>query len=111
MTDELLPETPAAFLLHKTTMPTQAYIRSFIPRLLNAAKVTIPIFWKQTTTPPLRRWVEEVETTRKFEDMKANTPRKRDRYIQRWFHWLHHTTSDPFQCCLTPNSPKMNERE
>ncbi|CAH2222300.1 Hypothetical predicted protein [Pelobates cultripes] len=97
VTDKLLPRSPATFLLHHTTMTLQTYTRSVIPRLLNDAKAMIHIYWKQTNTPLLTRWVEEVEATRKFEDMKANTPHHRDRYTKRWFHWTKLTTSDSFR--------------
>ncbi|CAH2305827.1 Hypothetical predicted protein [Pelobates cultripes] len=78
-------------------MTAQPYTRSVIPRLLNAAKTVIPIYWKQANTPPITRWLEEVETTRKFEDLMANTPKLRDRYTTRWFHWIRLTASNDFQ--------------
>ena len=40
--------TPLCFLFHGTPGPLKGYRRSIIPHLLNAAKLLIPKFWKQT---------------------------------------------------------------
>lgn len=49
------------FLFHGMPTSNKTYKRSITPHLLNAAKVLIPRYWKQSNCPTLLDWKREVD--------------------------------------------------
>lgn len=62
--EKLTPRTlefkPLHYLFHDTPESVKAYRKSITLHLLNAAKLVIPKYWRQTHCPTLLDWRNEV---------------------------------------------------
>lgn len=59
--------TPAQYLLHHTSLPQSAYKKSLTLHLINAAKQSIPIFWRETNPPSISYWYHRIERIAEME--------------------------------------------
>lgn len=64
-TDRTVPDDPAFFLLHASSIPERTYKKSMIRHLLDAAKASIPFHWKSLHPPSFGMWVTKVEKIKK----------------------------------------------
>lgn len=67
----------AAFLLHLTLMSLKCYERSLL-HLLTVAKVTMPLYWKQTTLPPISLWFAKINKIYQMETRLATANQKEE---------------------------------
>lgn len=87
VTGTQVPETAEATLLYMFSMPIHTYKRSLLRHLLQAAKTVIPRKWKTTDPPTVEDWHEEIELTRRMEELVASTPEDTERFINTWGSW------------------------
>lgn len=66
LTDVQMPDDLAAFLLHLTPMSVKHYKWSLIIHLPNAAKPSMPLYWKP---PPIRLWLPKVNELETMEEL------------------------------------------
>lgn len=100
-TEYIVPEDPAFFLLHLSSVPIKTYKKSLVRHLLNAAKGCIPIFWKQTLPPPIKLWLHRVEEIRRMEDLVLTEQHKQETFKQTWDNWNMFIFSDEGQRLLS----------
>lgn len=55
LTDFLIPNDPAFFLLHCSQIPGQVYKKSVLCHLVNAAKACVTMYWRDTGPPSIAR--------------------------------------------------------
>lgn len=68
-TDFQIPNDPAFFLLHISSIPIKTYKKSLLRHLTNAAKSCFPMMWKQQSPPTTAMWLRKVEDINKMEDL------------------------------------------
>lgn len=68
-TDFEIPDDPAVFLLHVSTMSTKTYKKTVLRHLLNGAQAYIPLLWKQQTPTTIALWLRKVEDMNWMEDL------------------------------------------
>lgn len=59
-TDRLIPSDPAFFLLYHNNFPISSYVKSLLPRLLNAARSCVTGFCRQTRPSTIAHWLPKV---------------------------------------------------
>lgn len=86
-TDFQIPNDPAFFLLHISSIPLKTYKKSILRHLINAAKACIPMLWKQQTQPTTSMWLQKVEDINKMEDLILTAQNRQASYTKTWTLW------------------------
>lgn len=86
-TDFQIPNDPAFFLLHVSSIPLKSYKKSILRHLTNAAKSCIPMLWKQQSPPTTSMWLRKVEDINKMEDLIMTAQNRQTVYQKTWTLW------------------------
>lgn len=86
-TEFQIPNGPAFFLLHVSSIPLKAYKKSILRHLTNAAKSCIPTLWKQQAPPTISLWLRKVEDINKLEDLVLTSQNRHATYQKTWALW------------------------
>uniref|UniRef100_A0A8C5PDU3 Reverse transcriptase domain-containing protein n=1 Tax=Leptobrachium leishanense TaxID=445787 RepID=A0A8C5PDU3_9ANUR len=89
VTEPSPPFTPEYCLLNHTEAPPEVFRKSITIRLLHAARLVIPMFWRKPTAPSLSVWLHEVESIRSAEERVALSLGKAPEHYRSWYYWLH----------------------
>lgn len=68
-----IPEDPTFFLLHNSKIPVKTFKNSILCHLLNAAKSSIPLTWRQIQMSSVGLWLRKVEEQNQMEDLVWTT--------------------------------------
>uniref|UniRef100_A0A8C5LTC3 Reverse transcriptase domain-containing protein n=1 Tax=Leptobrachium leishanense TaxID=445787 RepID=A0A8C5LTC3_9ANUR len=82
------PFAPEYCLLNHTEAPHEVFRKSITIRLLHAARLVIPMFWRKPIAPPLAVWLCEVENIRSAEERVALSLGKVAEHYRSWHYWL-----------------------
>lgn len=85
ITQIAVPDDPWACLFHGLRMPTESYLRTLIPQLLNAAKSLIVRYWKEKSSPTLQEWYEKTNEIQNLEYLRYTE--EEEEYEEKWKGW------------------------
>lgn len=91
-----VPNEPWVVLFRSTGESVGRYKKSITPRLLNAAKSLIPRFWKQSTIPTLRQWLQTVDQIYYMEDLTYSLRDRVEVSNKIWSCWFAFTYSSEY---------------
>lgn len=86
-TDYKIPNDPAFFLLHMSTISVRIYKKSILCHLMNTAKSCIPLFWKQQCPLTAATWLRKVEDVNRMEDLIMTAQDRHETYKKTWTLW------------------------
>lgn len=84
--DYQIPNDPAFFLLHVSSITPKKYKKSIL-RHLTTAKSCIPVLWKQQSPPSISMWLQKVENINKMEDLIMTAQNRQAAYQKTWTLW------------------------
>lgn len=80
--------TPVQYLLHPTSLP-QARYQKFLLHLISAAKMCIPLQWKEKTPPTVTEWTQRVIEIAEMEDLGYQVRETPSKFYKVWACWVH----------------------